>query len=379
MPGVPGGSYLSAGLAACLLACGPAFADVPPEPPPTSGLPADGPPDAGVHRDGDPTFVDPRDESPISALDDPCIPAAPPGAENDPEWLDRMEMSLRLGGCRSAQWIDGLFGQTQDSARYREVHGNIAPSMLWTQYDGFKARMRFRIDLPLPQMDGQWRAFIGRVDREEFVTERAEPSGALPRQFGAIGDEQTLLGLGFGGGRGREGFDASAGIRVSTPLDPYLKASYRMAWTPGPRSTVRLRPTVFWQQSEQFGVTTRVDFDRDLAEDWFTRLTASATYSGRSLGTRGYANATVFHRLSERRAMAFQVGVDGETEADVPLREYGVRTTYRQNVLRDYLVLELRASLTWPRERLDESRPPSWGAGVGFEMVFGPGSFRGGD
>jgi hypothetical protein len=290
-----------------------------------------------------------------------------------------MEANLRLGGCRSAAWIDGLFGERADPAEYRDVSGNISPSVLWSEYDGFKSRMRFRIDLPLPQADGKLRAFVGRVDREEFVTERAEPSGALPRQFGATEDEQTLLGLGYGGLAGRTGFDASAGIRVSTPVDPYVKASYRFLWPIGTAGVLRLRPTAFWQQSEQFGATVRVDYDRDLAPHWYMRLTSSGTYSGQSLGLRGYANATLFHRLSDHQAMAFQVGADGETEADVRLREYGVRTTYRQNVWREWLVLELRASLTWPRELDDEPRKPSWGAGVGFEMVFGPGTFRGTD
>jgi hypothetical protein len=309
---------------------------------------------------------------------DPCLPLeAEAGVER--KWLDRMEANLRLGGCRSAAWIDGLFGERSDPADYRDVTGNIAPSVLWSEYDGFKSRVRFRIDLPLPQIDGKLRAFVGRVDRDEFVTERAEPSGALPRQFGATGDEQTLLGLGYGGRGGRTGFDASAGIRVSSPVDPYVKASYRFLWPLGTGAVLRLKPTAFWQQSEQFGGTVRLDYDRDLAPHWYGRLTLSETYSGRSQGLRGYANATLFHRLSDHQAMAFQVGADGETEADVKLREYGVRTTYRQNFWREWLVLELRASLTWPRELRDEPRKPSWGAGLGFEMVFGPGTFRGSD
>lgn len=332
----------------------------------------------GVHPEAH--GVDPAARAAAESLaEDPCLALAPPGAENDYEWLDKMEYQLRLGGCRSARWIDGLFGQTHDGSRYRQVHGNISPSLLWTEYDGLKTRVRFKVDLPLPQMDGRLRAFVGRVDREEFVTERAEPSGALPRQFGATGNEQTLLGLGYGRSRGRRGFDASAGIRVSTPLDPYLRASYNVVTDVGDRAVLRIRPTGFWQQSEQFGVTMRVDYDRDLSDYFFTRLTASGTYSGRSFGLRGYGNATLFQRLSPNHAIAYQVGFDGETELDVPMREYGVRTTYRQNFLREWLVLELRASLTWPREEPGEPREPSWGAGLGFEMVFGPGSFRGGD
>lgn len=311
---------------------------------------------------------------------DPCagaITRTPPRAKE--MWFDRVERRLRRSGCRSAYWIDGLFGRVADPAEYREVSGNVAPSMLWTQYDGFDARLRFRIDLPLPQIDERLRAFVGRVDRDEFVTERAEQSGALPRQFGTIGEEQTLLGLGYRGPTKPDGggWDFGVGVRVRFPLDPYVKASYPMAWNFGEDTLLAFKPTLFWQQTEQFGFTTRFDLPHVFGDTWFGLLTLSTTWSELAQGVRGYANATLFHQLSQKSAMALQVGLDGETQADVPLREYGARATYRRNVWRDWLVLELRTSLTWPREKLDESRDSSWGAGVGFEMVFGPGTFRG--
>lgn len=354
-------------------------------PQPESGVPDDRPasvPDtagpaseANAPSDDTAPSVDPCHPEPLSSE---VPPATALPADRGPEWLDRMEQRLRLGGCRSAAWLDGLFGREGDPADYRRVSGSVAPSVLWTEYDGFTPRVRFRVNLPLPQIDDRLRAFIGRVDREEFVTERAEPSGLLPRQFGTIGEEQTLLGLGYrpaaqGGGR----FDFGAGIRLRAPLDPYVKASYRRAWLLDPDTTVQLKPTVFWQQTEQFGVTTRADYDHAFDDRWFTRVTGSVTYSGRSQGLRGYSNATLFHKLSDRRAAAVQLGIDGETGAEVPLREYGVRAIYRQNLWRDWLVVELRTSLTWPRELRDEPRKPSWGAGFGFEMLFGGGDFRG--
>jgi hypothetical protein len=134
---------------------------------------------------------------------------------------------------------------------------------------------------------------------------------------------------------------------------------------------------VFYQQSEKFGLTTRVDVPHVFSDRWFGLVTASTTWSDLAQVVRGYANATLFHQLTQRSAMAMQIGLDGETQADVPLREYGVRATYRQNVWRDWLVMELRTSLTWPREKEEEERDSSWGAGIGFEMVFGPGTFRG--
>jgi hypothetical protein len=59
----------------------------------------------------------------------------------------------------------------------------------------------------------------------------------------------------------------------------------------------------------------------------------------------------------------------------VPVQEYGFKAAYRQAVMRDWLVMEVRTSLTWPKEYPDQPRAPSWGVGVGFEMFFGTDEF----
>lgn len=294
-------------------------------------------------------------------------------------WIDRLERGLRAGGCRSALWIDQLFGTADDPGEYRRVSGNVAPSLLWSQYDGYDPGVRFRINLPLPMLDERYRAFVGRTDRDEFVTERGGTTGILPRQFGEPDEEQTLLGLGFRPPAAEDGsgFDYGAGVRLRFPLDPFVKVAYRMASFDGTSTAVVFKPTAFWQQSEGFGLTTRFDVPHVFADAWFGLLTLSATWSERSQGVRGYANATLFRQLGPRAAAALQVGADGESDAEVPVREWGTRLIYRRNVWREWLAIELRTSVTWPRERRDEPRESSLGLGVGFELVFGDGSFRG--
>ena len=68
--------------------------------------------------------------------------------------------------------------------------------------------------------------------------------------------------------------------------------------------------------------------------------------------------------------------ITGETDTVVPLHEYGAKFAWRQAVIRDWLVLELRTSVTWPKELPEQDREPSWGLGFGFEMLFGEQEFR---
>ncbi len=271
--------------------------------------------------------------------------------------------------------VDHFFGSQEDVSAYKGASGSIAPALLWDGFDGLQPKLRFRVDLPLPELNDRFHAFIGRVDRDEYVSERAQQSGAFERQYGPANEEQTLAGIVYRtpatqGSR----FETSAGMRVSFPLDPYLKGSYVYERGSSATGLFGIRETVFWQNSEHAGFTTRADLER-IFGGWLLRWTTSGTFSERSRGVFGYSSVMALKGLPNRRAIAIEVGFDGEMDAPVPLHEYGIKAAWRQSLYRDWLILEVRTSLEYPREQLYQSREPSWGVGVGFEMFFGRNEF----
>jgi hypothetical protein len=308
-------------------------------------------------------------------------PTEPPDirqrGETDDEWLDRTQQGVHDIVWRSARRVDRWFGSDYPASSYQGASGSIAPAILWDEYDGFKPKIRFRVDVPLPQLNERFNAFVGRVDRDEYVTERTQRSGAFQRQYGEIGEEQTLAGIVYRtpprqGGR----FDAGAGVRLRFPVDPYLKGSWVFERGNSMSGLMSFRQTIFWQNSQRSGFTSRVDLEKLFAEElWLVRWTTSGSISEMSEGVYGYSAITALRGLAERRALAFELFVDGETDAEVPLHEYGFKAAYRQSVARDWLIMEIRSSLTWPKEEREESRTPSWGVGIGFEMFFGTDEF----
>src|SRR5262249_49859946 len=155
------------------------------------------------------------------------------------------------------------------------------------------------------------------------------------------------------------------------PLDPYVKGSYVFEHGNSEQGLFSLRETAFFQGSEHLGVTTRIDLERILHDTLLLRWTTSGSISQKSQGVFGYTSLMALSGLPNRRAIAFEMGGDGESDAPVPIHEYGFKAAYRQSVYRDWLVLELRTSLTWPKEDPMKQRESSWGVGVGFEMFFG--------
>jgi hypothetical protein len=312
-------------------------------------------------------------QPPASQIDQQTVEPEPP---QDHAWLDKTQQGVQHIASKSAQHLDRLFGPEDDEAAYNAVTGSVAPALLWDEFEGWQPKVRFHVDLPLPQLNQRWNAFIGRVNRDEYVSERSPQSGAFERQYGPASDEQTLAGVTYHtpdkqGSR----FDAGAGMRLRFPLDPYLKGSYVYEVGKSQTGLLSLRETVFWQNSEHAGVTTRADLEKVIADRWLVRWTTSATISQKSEGVFGYSAIRALRGFSNRRAVAVEIGFDGATDQEVPLHEYGIKAAYRQSILRDWLVVELRSSFTYPKEFAWQPRKPSWGVGVGFEMFFGTNEF----
>jgi hypothetical protein len=276
----------------------------------------------------------------------------------------------------SAEHVDRWFGSTQDDDVYKHVYGSIAPALLYTQYNGLRTQVRFNMNFPLPEADNRLHAFVGRFDPNEFITERDEPSGAIPRTYGPPTEDQTLLGIGYHqpdkqGSR----FDAGTGVRLGFPMDPYIKGSYVYERGRSDTGLFSARETLFWQNSDGAGETTRVDLERIFDGHWLARYTVSGTRSQMSQGLRGYSSILLLHGMPERRAFAFEVGLDGQTEARVPLHDYGFKVAYRQGILRRWLIMEVRTSVDWPKDFVWQRRSASVGVGLGFEMLLGTEEF----
>jgi len=294
--------------------------------------------------------------------------------------LERVRRTLTVTACASSAWLDGLFGDQFHYRSYRSTYGTVSLGTLWSEYDGFDPRLRARVRLQLPQWDERVSAFAGRVGENDYISDTEGEFDALPtRQFGSLEDESVLVGLGYSSPeRTGNDFDAGVGVRVDLPLDPYARARYEIVRTFAEQYVFRARETVFWQNSEGFGSTTRFNIDRALSERFLVRWNNIGKFTEETRGLEWFSEVTLFQRLNERTGIAWQSHVSGETDGEVPLERYGLRAIMRRQLGPDWLFLELRGGVEWPRLKVFEDRDRSFEAGIAFEMQFaeGPGLRR---
>ena len=330
--------------------------------------------------------ADPRplEREPASEAEEDALAAGPPAdaspmeicaqpAEEDLTMLQKVRRSLTVSACASSAWLDGLFGDQIHYDDYHATYGTVTVGGLWSDYDGFDPRLRFRARLQLPQWDERVSAFAGRVGEDDYVSDTEGDFDALPtRQFGTLEDESVLLGLGYSSPeRTGNDFDAGVGVRVDLPLDPYARARYEVVRSFADRYVFSARETVFWQNTEGFGTTTRVNLDRVISDRFLLRWSNLAKYTEETIGVEWYTQVTLFQSVGHRTGLAWQAQMEGASDNEVQITRNAARLILRRQLTPEWLILELRGGVSWPRRKLTEDREASPEVGIAFEMQFG--------
>lgn len=283
-----------------------------------------------------------------------------------------LQSSVHEISCRSARWLDGLFG---DSKEFEEeaVGGKFLLGMSWNEYEDIDFRGRYRLRTDLPNFSNRWDAFIGRVDEEAFVSDTETVQESVFRQGISGADEnEWLVGLGYKDRSNKDGgWDYSVGLRLRTPVRMYVKSKYRKAFQLGSKADMRFRQTFFWRDGVGFGTTTHIDTSRELSSMNVLRWEIIATISEETEGTRWWTGNTWYHNLGDQRGISLLTFARGETDDDVSLHEYGFELTWRRQFAREWLFFNIGPTLTWPRFDLDEKREASFGFAVMMEFEFG--------
>ena len=322
--------------------------------------------------EGTPEAEDPLAAGPPADDASPMEICAQP-AESDPTMLQKVRRTLTVTACASSAWLDGLFGDQIHYDDYHATYGTMTLGGLWSDYDGFDPRLRFRARLQLPQWDERISAFAGRVGEEDYISDTEGDFDALPtRQFGTLEEESVLLGLGYSSPeRTGNDFDAGVGVRVDLPLDPYARARYEVVRSFADRYVFSARETVFWQNTEGFGTTTRVNLDRVISDRFLLRWSNLGKYTEETIGLEWYTQLTLFQSIGQRTGLAWQAQVEGATDNEVQLTRHALRLIARRQLTPEWLIVELRGGVSWPRRKLTEQREASPEVGIAFEMQFG--------
>ncbi len=298
---------------------------------------------------------------------------APAFEEDDTRLLDRSQVHIERIVYGTSRWFDGLFGESNVECAGNVTRGFVGAGLRWDERDGTKVRARFRAKIALPALSERARLIVGRGDADRYIDGTDDKVvQTLPDRFNDFGDQDFLLGLGFGRGGGlRKGWDLGAGVKLRLPPDPYVRARYHLNPLVSNSWLWRMTPQLFWQDSRGWGVSVTSTLNYVVSEDWLLRSSTFLVEDEVSEGVEWTQIFAAYQNVSWRSALAYTVYAQGETDADVPLQDYGVELRFRRRIFREWFFIELSTSLSYPREFLFEERKSNIGVGIELEMQFG--------
>jgi hypothetical protein len=291
-------------------------------------------------------------------------------------WLDRGQVGLYSTVCEAAAWFDGFFGDARYDTATGETYGRLSAGGFSDQRNGFNSRLRFRTRFAFPSLRKRGNFFVGRGNDDEVIENRgvSDQEEDLP-SISNDQDDSLFAGFGFNRYRGIErGLDFRVGAKLRAPPEPFVQAAYRYGVRFSDSNLLRFRPLAYWRLEEKFGATLSIDSDNYIGENlllrWsnFGNVSEDPNIDGMAWGS----TLSLFQAFSNRRALTYSLLYRGETLDPVRVKNYGYELRYRQRVLRDWLFVELATSMTWPRDTLLEQRRRNVGAGLTFEVYFGP-------
>jgi hypothetical protein len=286
--------------------------------------------------------------------------------------LDTMRQRIAETFCGATLWLDGMFGDAPNIENAQAVSGRIKLIAVNSEFEGTDAKLRLRIKYELPNLEQRLNLFLGREDESDFVEDRHESFPVLSSVFGLTEEEDWLAGLGYSPpGKWRQRFDVRVGGRLDSSPEIFVQGRMRNNIFVGESAIWRFRQSVFWENRDGFGLTSKAELDRILFSNLLGRWSTVATISEATDGVSWRTSGLLYHNINSKYAMAYQAFVRGATNHEVPLREYGGRVVFRRPLNRQWLFGEIIAGYSWPQDRLDQPRTGSALIGLGIELHFG--------
>jgi len=143
---------------------------------------------------------------------------------------------------------------------------------------------------------------------------------------------------------------ADAGVRMRSPPDPFARLRATRTFTAGAWQ-IPIAETLLARQSEPFSATSEIAFLRGLTQDTALGFTTNATWRESLRGFDLSQTANLAWLISDRHLAALELAAYGTTQPTLQDTAYSVALRYRRKVLTDWLLLEVRPEIVYPRNQ----------------------------
>ena len=208
----------------------------------------------------------------------------------------------------------------------------------------YQGDLKFKLRVPNTKKKLKFTLESNPNERPDQILGQGEntPVEAVEEKDYFVGLERTL------GKKDAWQFKPSIGIRLSSPIEPYVKFRAKRKYELD-KWNLHLHETPYWFDSFGWGFDSYLELNRKITDNDLFRASTFARWTEEIDEFELSQTFSMFHTLSQRRALSYYVGVYGKSEPTVYATHYLLGLTYRQNIHKDYLFLELLPQIKYDK------------------------------
>ena len=279
-------------------------------------------------------------------------------------FLDVPQKKISSGVESLAKTLDEFFSEDkvfyESSGTYLQLRGDT----IWRENNDISYVGDFRLRLRLPHTHKKLKLTLETDADERKDDKTVQVTEAINRE-----PDSSEIFTGLQTSIGKEDswkFKPSLGLRLSSGISVYtkLRLSRKFSFTDW---SLHWNEMLFWFDSTGTGFDSTLEYNNKITNRGLFRATSFARWTTRTDYYDLSQTFSILHTLSQRRAVSYYIGAYGKSEPTIFSTHYLIGTSYRQNIQKDYLFLEIIPQILYQKENDFE---PEYSLTFRIEFIF---------
>lgn len=259
--------------------------------------------------------------------------------ENDDHWIDTGHRSVVEKADNIAEWMNQFFGdvRSEETASYSTLRLRVEQE--YDEENQFDSDLKLRGKVYLPQLNERLSLLFsdedtGDTGRDDLLIDQRDTTEDVTLQYNAAEKERYRI-------------DFRAGLRSSLNIKTSARYLYEYPLSESLIGT--FSEEVLYLGGDGFASKTRLELDKLVGDDKLLQWHNKTEWQENLPGVYHDSSLSLDHRLSDKRAFGYFVGLNARTKPDALVNNYYLGVRYRQQVFRPWLFFEVQPSYRWSK------------------------------
>jgi hypothetical protein len=275
-------------------------------------------------------------------------------------WVDSGHDYVADQAQALVQWMDDFYGTELADSENAHSRVRLRLETRYDEVDDFEFKVKVRAKVQLPKMSKRAALILEGDDGDEYTAP------------GVPDDDDTNIGLQFNlmdSDEKRLRFDVIGTVNSSLDLRTGVRMRYNGSFTEG--FSTRWVQDVAYQTGDRGAFTkTNLDFFQHVDDNNQIAFINRLEYGEDTYGVEWNSSLQWRKRLDNEEALSYFIGMDGVTDPLNIVENYGLGLSYRRNIYRDFISVDVEPSHWWRELAGWEERRSVWAVMVRLEIRF---------